>query len=209
MIFIFFKTVILDRLVEGPFPEADVLELGVDGRCALLIKFYDEAAAENGPFDFVKRQQVLSSLLDLLPIIWCDAKVGDLGTELLERLGEPILYLMRSIALEWFTSSFMRGIFVCRHFTIINFLFIAVESPYPEFPRSRLRWGFFRNFIIQSPVAVGGLPSMQYHDSHGDYSWSLVGRFEMVALTKKISIFGGGFMCSIPVSDPHMVCLLC
>ena len=50
---------------------------------------------------------------------------------------------------------------------------------------------------------------MQYHDSHGDYSWSLVGRFEMVALTKKISIFGGGFMCSIPVSDPHMVCLLC
>ena len=49
---------------------------------------------------------------------------------------------------------------------------------------------------------------MQYHDSRGDYSWSLVGRFEMVALTKKISIFGGGFMCSIPVSDPHLVCIL-
>ena len=103
---------ILDRLVEGPLPEAGVLELGVDGRCALLIQFYDDAAAENGPFDLVKRQQVLSSLLDLLPIIWCDAKVGDLGSELLERLGEPILYLMRSIALEWFTSSFMKGIFV-------------------------------------------------------------------------------------------------
>ena len=86
-----------------------MLELGVDGRCALLIKFYDDAAAENGPFNLVKRQQVLTSLLDLLPIIWCDAKVGDLGSELLERLGEPILYLMRSIALEWFTSSFMRG----------------------------------------------------------------------------------------------------
>ena len=102
----------LDRLANGPLPDADVLELGVDGRCALLFKFYDDAAAENGPFDFVKRQQVLSSLLELLPIIWCDAKVGDLGSELLERLGEPILYLMRSIALEWFTSSFMKGIFV-------------------------------------------------------------------------------------------------
>ena len=95
--------------MRGPVPDADVLELGVGGRCDLLIGFFNGEAAEKGPFDIVGRQQQLTSMLNLLPILWCDAKVGDLSVEMLKRLVEPVLYLMRSIALEWFTSSFMRG----------------------------------------------------------------------------------------------------
>ena len=93
-----------------PFTGIDVLDMDVNGRCSMLLRFYDESDAEKGPFPFVARQQAISELLKLLPIIWCDAKVGDLSSAMLERLKEPISYLMRLVALEWFTSSFMKGI---------------------------------------------------------------------------------------------------
>ena len=39
----------------------------------------------------------------------------------------------------------------------------------------------------------------------GDYCLVLVNRFEMVALNKKITVFGGGVRQSTSISDPHLV----
>ena len=125
-----------------PFTGIDVLDMDVNGRCSMLLRFYDESDAEKGPFPFVARQQAISELLKLLPIIWCDAKVGDLSSAMLERLKEPISYLMRLVALEWFTSSLMKGIWGT-NFYVFTSVYSSLGYPIPRFPASVFAVGIF------------------------------------------------------------------
>ena len=82
---------------------------------------------------------------------------------------------------------------------------LALDVSYPDFQRQCLQWGFFREYYVQSPVVLGELPSMKSVGVQGDYSLALVGRFEMVALNKKINVFGGGRLQTLSVGDPHLV----
>ena len=76
---------------------------------------------------------------------------------------------------------------------------------YPYFPRSSHHWGFFRELTVQAPFPPESLPDMRVVGDRGDYSFVLVGRFEVVALNKKISVHSNGVYRTSSVSDPHLV----
>ena len=83
--------------------------MGVNGRMQLILSYYETSSAEHGPFCYDARQTALASCLDTLPILLDDAKYGRLQESSLERLKKPLLYLLRTLALEWFTASLMKG----------------------------------------------------------------------------------------------------
>ena len=58
---------------------------------------------------------------------------------------------------------------------------------------------------MRAPFLAGSLPEMCTVGEHGDYSFVLIDRFEVVALSKQISVYGGGVYQTMPVSDPHLV----
>ena len=85
--------------------------------------------------------------------------------------------------------------------------FLALDISYPYFPRSSHQWGFFRELSVRAPFLAGSLPEMRIVGDQGDYSFVLMDRFNVVALNKQISIYGGGVYRTAPVSDPHLVSL--
>lgn len=58
---------------------------------------------------------------------------------------------------------------------------------------------------MQAPFLPESLPDMRVVGDRGDYSFVLVGCFEVVALSKKISVHGSGAYRTSSVSDPHLV----
>lgn len=58
---------------------------------------------------------------------------------------------------------------------------------------------------MRAPFLAGSLPDMLIAGDRGDYSFVLVDRFNVVALNKQLSVYGGGIYQSMPVSDPHLV----
>ena len=84
-------------------------------------------------------------------------------------------------------------------------IILAYDIPYPYFPRSTHHWGFFRELTVRASSLSSSLPEMRAVGNRGDYSFVLVDRFEVVALNKKISVYGCGSFQTMPVSDPHLV----
>ena len=68
-----------------------------------------------------------------------------------------------------------------------------------------MQWGFFRELSVRAPFLAGSLPDMRIVGDRGDYSFVLLDRFNVVALNKQISIYGGGVYRTMAVSDPHLV----
>ena len=181
----------------------DVALLGVDDRCDLLLSFYSTVTPEHGPFNISERQYSLAMLTEILPALLVDARAGRVSYHMLCRLKLPILHLVRMLALEWFTASLMQGMFL--FVFMYNKMFLALGKSYPDFGRSELQWGMFREYSVQAPHLGGSIPQMQSVGDRGDFSLVLIDRFELVALNKKISVFGGGIYRTAAVSDPHIV----
>ena len=80
-----------------------------------------------------------------------------------------------------------------------------MDLPYPDFSRVSLQWGFFREYSAPVPVVQESLPDMVKVGDQGDYSFVLIDRFELVALNKRISVFGGRHYRTMSVADPHLV----
>ena len=80
-----------------------------------------------------------------------------------------------------------------------------MDLPYPSLSRASLQWGFFREYSVQVPVVQESLPEMVAVGDQGDYSFVLVDRFELVALNKRLSVFGGRHYRTMSVADPHLV----
>ena len=81
----------------------------------------------------------------------------------------------------------------------------ACDIEYPYFPRCSHHWGFFRELTVSAPSFNDPIPAMSIVGDRGDRSLVLVHRFELVALNKKISVYGGGAHRTMPVADPHLV----
>ena len=58
---------------------------------------------------------------------------------------------------------------------------------------------------MSAPFLAGSLPAMCAVGDQGDYSFVMIDRFEVVALNKKISVYGGGACQTMLVADPHLV----
>ena len=76
-----------------------------------LVSFYESNTFEgaHGPYHHDQRQQKLLSGLASLPDLLDAAVDGGVSPSLLERLKDPILYLVRTLSLEWFTASVLKG----------------------------------------------------------------------------------------------------
>ena len=88
---------------------SSVSRLDVDGRINVLLSFGDTMSAEHGPFDHIDRQKMMTDGMEVLPMLLDDAKEGKVPRDLLERLKESILLLVRSLPLEWFTASVLKS----------------------------------------------------------------------------------------------------
>ena len=80
-----------------------------------------------------------------------------------------------------------------------------MDLPYPRLSRTSLQWGFFREYSAPVPVVQSSLPEMVPVGDRGDFSFVLVDRFELVALNKRLSVFGGRHYQTMSVTDPHLV----
>ena len=80
----------------------------MDARVETLLSFYEKSSPENGPFGFGDRQSDLAAGLEALPLLLVDAKSGRISMSILDRLRVPVLYMIRVLALEWFTAALMK-----------------------------------------------------------------------------------------------------
>ena len=114
--FLFF---ILDHSSAASSTFSGTSDLDVGGRVEALLSFYEMTSdADHGPFDHVQRQKKLAAGVEVLPMLLHDAREGRISKELLKPLKYSILHLARSLPLEWFTSSVLKGMDVC-YFVII------------------------------------------------------------------------------------------
>ena len=88
-----------------------------------LLSFYETSDADHGPFDHLQRQRGLSAGLEALPVLLDGAMDGGISLSLLEQLKNPILYLVRTLSLEWLTASILKGMIFIFLFVYIIFTF--------------------------------------------------------------------------------------
>ena len=75
------------------------------------MSFYETSSADHGPFDFAHRQKNMLTGVEALPVLLDDAKDGKVAPTVLGELKNSILHLVRSLSVEWFTASVLKGIF--------------------------------------------------------------------------------------------------
>ena len=75
-----------------------------------MVSFYEHYTdSDQGPFDHAGRQKSLLTGLEALPVLLDEAVENGILPSLLAQLKKPILHLVRTLPLEWFTTSILKG----------------------------------------------------------------------------------------------------
>ena len=74
-----------------------------------LTSFYETSTAVHEPLNHSLRHEKILAGVDALPVLLDGAVEEGIPLALLERLKEPILHLVRTLSLEWLTTSVLKG----------------------------------------------------------------------------------------------------
>ena len=87
----------------------------------------------------------------------------------------------------------------------IIILFLAVGIEYPFLSRVDLEGGFVRNLSVLGVPDLATIPFMAQVDGSNDYSFAMICNFDLVALTRKISVHGSGVCQTAFLTPSHLV----
>ena len=117
-----------------------------------LTSFYEASTVVHEPLNHTLRHEKILAGVNALPVLLDGAVDEGVSLSLLERLKEPILHLVRTLSLEWLTTSVLKGeetFLLC--FTFL-FLLLSVRYIISVFSTEFFPLGVFPRAVCESTV---------------------------------------------------------